>query len=459
MTLEMADNNIVTIISESRNLRALPFRPTENQLSVGKEWEEWLDAIEREFRYFRINSPADRKDALIIYGGTEIARLEKTLPDNDPDGNLDDYQKVKQKLNDYFQPKRNKHHARYIFLKSRPEAGETIVAYATRLREKAQGCDFGSSNDDRILEHLIQTIEEQYLIQKCIYEGWTLDQFLTQAKQIEDISVQVDDMKTDQLSKKISKVEEHRREWTQSQNYIQFRTQPCSYCGLTGVHPRGRNCPAYGVQCEICRKYNHFTSVCREKRKWIEPIDEAMRPPHCYTRMKRKEGVNKANVIHHSSQSLDDSSVAHVRIKTVKQSLPQENEDSRQIKELQEGISRLQKDLDSAKNLIQQILVQQRMTVVGLDEAINEKERFMESYDLSRNTDMKRTYLTSKKINMGTTERIEGCVHNNKMNVKNEERMTRSNRTGRRSRSKRKHMRPCLLDKAIHSDYLFNLSN
>ena len=313
----MADNNIVTIISESRNLRALPFRPTENQLSVGKEWEEWLDAIEREFRYFRINSPADRKDALIIYGGTEIARLEKTLPDNDPDGNLDDYQKVKQKLNDYFQPKRNKHHARYIFLKSRPEAGETIVAYATRLREKAQGCDFGSSNDDRIL----------------------------------------------------------------------------------------------------------------------------------------------ANVIHHSSQSLDDSSVAHVRIKTVKQSLPQENEDSRQIKELQEGISRLQKDLDSAKNLIQQILVQQRMTVVGLDEAINEKERFMESYDLSRNTDMKRTYLTSKKINMGTTERIEGCVHNNKMNVKNEERMTRSNRTGRRSRSKRKHMRPCLLDKAIHSDYLFNLSN
>ena len=144
---------------------------------------------------------------------------------------------------------------------------------------------------------------------------------------------------------------------------------------------------------EICRKYNHFTSVCWEKRKWIEPIDETMRPPHCYTRMKRKEGVNKANVIHHNSQSLDDSSVAYVRIKTVKQSLPQENENSRQIKVLQEGISRLQKDLDSAKNLIQQILVQRRMTDVGLDEARNEKERFMEPYmyDLSRNTDMKQT--------------------------------------------------------------------
>ena len=452
MTLEMADNYIVTFISESRNLRALPFRPTEGQLSVGKEWEEWLGAIEREFRYFRINSPADRKDALIIYGGTEIARLVKTLPDNDPDGNLDDYQKVKEKLNDYFLPKRNKHHARYIFLKSRPKAGETIVAYATRLREKAHGCDFGSSNDDRILEHLIQTIQNQYLIQKCIYEGWTLDQFLTQAKQIEDISMQVDDMKTDQWSKKISKVVEH-REWTQSQNQIQFRTQPCSYCGLTGVHPKGRNCPAYGVQCETCRKYNHFTSVCREKRKWIKPIDKTTRPPHCYTRMKRKEGVNKANVIHHNSQSLDDSSVAHVRIKTVKQSPPQDNENFRQIKELQEGISRLQKDLDSAKNLIQQILVQRRMTDRVIDEAKNEKERFMEPYiyDLSRNTDMKHTCfvtqtklnneITSKKTNIYTTERNEDPVHNNKMNVKNEEKGTRSNQRGHQSRSKGKHKR------------------
>ena len=71
-----------------------------------------------------------------------------------------------------------------------------------------------------------------------------------------------------------------------------------------------------------------------------------MRPPHCYTRIKRKEGVNIANVIHNNSQSLDDSSEAHFRINTVKQSLPQENENSRPIKVYQEGISRLQKDLD-----------------------------------------------------------------------------------------------------------------
>ena len=59
--------------------------------------------------------------------------MREKLPDNDPDGNLDDYQKVKKKLNNCLVPKRNKHYARYMFLKSRHEAGETIVAYATRL--------------------------------------------------------------------------------------------------------------------------------------------------------------------------------------------------------------------------------------------------------------------------------------------------------------------------------------
>ena len=120
--LDMAEGT-VTVIFEGRNLRTLPFRPTEDQLSTGKLWEDWLESIEREFRFFRV--ALDRKDALIIYGGSEIARLEKSLPDpEDPRKELDEYQKLRIKLNEYFLPKKNKHYARFIFLKTRPEAGE-----------------------------------------------------------------------------------------------------------------------------------------------------------------------------------------------------------------------------------------------------------------------------------------------------------------------------------------------
>ena len=238
--IDMAGNEAVTIITtESRNLRALPFQITEDQLSTGKEWEDWLEAIEREFRYFKISNPLDKKDALIIYGGKEISRLEKSLPDptgEDADS-LNEYEKLRKKLNDYFMPKRNKHHARYIFLKSKPVAGEKTVTYATRLREKAQDCEFGTvaQCDGRILEHLIQTIENESLIQRCISKGWTLSQFLTEAGQIEDISLQMQDMKLGDREKQIARVDRNKgQEWKQKHWNRKSDTEinPCAYCGL-----------------------------------------------------------------------------------------------------------------------------------------------------------------------------------------------------------------------------------
>ena len=245
----MADNTAVTAITESRNLRAFLFRITEDQLSTGKAWEDWLESIEREFRYFRITDASDRKDALIIYVGQEISRLEKSLPDQEDRG-LNIIEKLRTKLSNYFSPKKNEHYCRYVFLKMRPQVKETTVAYATRLREKAHDCDFKSNHDERILEHLIQTIENQTLIQKCISKSWTLQEMLSEAGQIEAISEQVHDMMTEPRSKEIAKVTEQKRSWESRYSDIGKRFQraePCSYCGLVGAHVKGRNCPAYGI--------------------------------------------------------------------------------------------------------------------------------------------------------------------------------------------------------------------
>ena len=42
--------------------------------------------------------------ALIIFGGRKIAYLEKYLPE--PDVKLDEYQKLREKLNTYFSPRK-----------------------------------------------------------------------------------------------------------------------------------------------------------------------------------------------------------------------------------------------------------------------------------------------------------------------------------------------------------------
>ena len=358
--IDMAENSAVTIINASRNLRALPFRPSEDQLTIGKHWEDWLEEIEREFRYFKITSTLDKKDAIIIYGGQEIARLERSLPNpEDPHGELDVYKKLRKKLNDYFIPKRNTHYSRYMFSKMLPEREETTVAYATRLREKAHDCNFGSNYDERILEHLIQTIENSILIQKCISKSWTLQEFLMEAQQIEDISTQMQIMKPSKWNKEIHKVKAQQRSVDSSGIYC--KTKTCSYCGLTGAHRKGRDCPAYGVQCEICNKYDHFTAVCRfNGRRQNAEIKSTRRDQDEQVRRWR---INTADGEYPESDTSSDEeflekAVSHMRIKTVKELSDENLNLSRKIGGLQDSVSRFEKELEAAKKIISSLVSQ-----------------------------------------------------------------------------------------------------
>ena len=248
----------IRVVTETRNLRTQPFAIPDEMNAVGKAWQEWLEGIEREFRFFKISEAVDKKDAMIIYGGNEIARLEKSLPDPETG---DAYTKLRTKLNGHFTPKKNKHHARYLFLKMRPHVGETISAYAARLREKAKECEFGDTFDERILEHIIQTIDNKKLIERAISKTWDLTRFLTEASQTEDIARQIQDMGTEQVDCAGS---------VQSVPAIsgpqhQMKPWKCGFCGLIGAHVKGKDCPAFGKKCNKCHKWNHFAVVCKSQ--------------------------------------------------------------------------------------------------------------------------------------------------------------------------------------------------
>ena len=72
--------------------------------AVGKAWQEWLEGIEKEFRFFKISEAVDKRDAMIISGGNEITHLEKSLPDPETG---DVYTKLRTNLNGHFTPKKN----------------------------------------------------------------------------------------------------------------------------------------------------------------------------------------------------------------------------------------------------------------------------------------------------------------------------------------------------------------
>ncbi|KAL9952955.1 hypothetical protein ACROYT_G040288 [Oculina patagonica] len=143
----------------------------------GRVWKEWIEEI----TYFEITEIKDRVSALKIYGGKEIKKLARNLPETTPVVGDNDYKKLKRKLDNYFLPKKNKHHGRFTFSKQKPVEGASVV----------------------------------------------------------------------------------------------------TYCGKTGTHTPGRNCPAYGKQCLKCGKYNHYASCCttgaqpQERRGQIKKTTEA----------------------------------------------------------------------------------------------------------------------------------------------------------------------------------------
>ena len=189
--------------------------------------------------------------------------MEKSLKDPE-EGDI--YAKLKGKLTDYFAPKKNKHYARYLFLKMRPHAGEGTVSYAARLREKSMNCEFHDS-DERILEHIIQTTDNTELVRKVLHKKWTLQETLAEMQVLEDTSEHVGAMGR-QDSNSVSKVGKRKREKHRSSNDAKATdtNRTCKYCGKS--HPMQKElCPAYGKFCSECGKPNHFSTVCLSSRE------------------------------------------------------------------------------------------------------------------------------------------------------------------------------------------------
>ena len=63
----------IQVVTETRNLCTQPFAIPDETNAMGKAWQQWLEGIEREFRFFKISEAMDKKDAMIIYGENEIA--------------------------------------------------------------------------------------------------------------------------------------------------------------------------------------------------------------------------------------------------------------------------------------------------------------------------------------------------------------------------------------------------
>ena len=123
-----------TFVPETRHLPIEQFKLRDPH-KVDKDWKIWLEEIEREFRYFRTDTPTDKKDALIIFGGREISYLEQYL--SEPDGKLDEYQKLRKKLNTFFAEKKNQVFGKIFVSKNETKAWRTNNCLCSTIKRKS----------------------------------------------------------------------------------------------------------------------------------------------------------------------------------------------------------------------------------------------------------------------------------------------------------------------------------
>ena len=91
------------------------------------------------------------------------------------------------------------------------------------------------------MEHIIQTIDNKKMIEKAISKVWDLTKFLTEANQTEDIARQMKDMGTENVSLVHSDLPYPKQQSSEfTKNTAAWEKHKCQYCGLLGVHEKGK---------------------------------------------------------------------------------------------------------------------------------------------------------------------------------------------------------------------------
>ncbi|KAG6795129.1 hypothetical protein HZU73_09579 [Apis mellifera caucasica] len=264
------------------NMYVRPPDPLSDNGDITQNWKQW----KKDFMIFMnvsnsMDKPKEQQAYLLrsYIGKIGQNAIEKIVSTNLKE--RDDINILLAKLDKYFCPSKNEVIERYNFFNSRKKKDESIETYITQLKSKAKTCNFGKMTDSLIRDKIIMEINDKHLRTK-IFNTENLNLLILiqifnehqnlQKKKEENKTK--NDTKNDNASfKNTPKIVKNFDEKTKSSNNneksinIQNKRN-CKKCNQR--HPM-KACPAWGLKCEKCGIYNHYTNCCptqfNEKKK------------------------------------------------------------------------------------------------------------------------------------------------------------------------------------------------
>nr|XP_049699920.1 uncharacterized protein K02A2.6-like [Helicoverpa armigera] len=259
--------------------------------------EEYKKFMTR-FEIYRIASGAqtettETQTALLLHCmGEEAQEIHATF-DFEKDQNFN-YEKVIQKFNEYFIPKKNESVNSHLFFTRNQREGETFDSFYTEIKKLSTECEFGNLLDRMLRDKIVTGIADKRLKDRLLRES---DLTLTKAikickaaelaeEQIKKIDNEpgtstVNSVKKKNRSgsvseketrwKKNTRKDKSDKEFTRSteqrfqeknKQQQELKTEKMIDCKRCGFHHSIRRCPAYGKKCMKCGKLNHFARKC-----------------------------------------------------------------------------------------------------------------------------------------------------------------------------------------------------
>ncbi len=159
---------------------------------------------------------------------------------------------------------------------------ESIQAYVSRLKATAQDCNFlcpgcqYNLSDMNVRDQLIRGLYNEAIQTDTLAKADQLDTLDKVIKHCEAFETALRDQS---ILQDVSEVNAARSSYKKKQAMPKMdnkQNKPCTGCGSknhTGME-RSSKCPAWGKECAVCHKRNHFSKVCRYKNQNTDPEED-----------------------------------------------------------------------------------------------------------------------------------------------------------------------------------------
>ena len=236
---------------------------------ISARWERWLRAFEL-FADGKGVKHADQKKALMLHtAGLSVQDILFTLDEGTDENN---YLKAKDALDKYFKPQANVPYERLCFRELSQLPSETVEQFVTRLRQKAQSCEFGDAAavDEQIRDQVISKCLSHNIRRKLLEKEkiLTLQQLREIARVMEDSEKQTREIES--AANEVSRVSVSSNGKGNPRVGGKQSTVRCFCCGNVGHKANDKVCPARGKRCRKCNNPGHFEKVCKTKLKTSE---------------------------------------------------------------------------------------------------------------------------------------------------------------------------------------------